>query len=42
MSLPENFLSWQSETRDSLDFKNIYVDMADHLIVGQMVSETVS
>lgn len=42
MTLPENFLSWHSETRNSLDVKNIYVDMADNLIAGLVLSKIVS
>lgn len=42
MTLPENFLSWHSETSNSLDFKNIYFDMADDLIAGLMLSKIVS
>lgn len=41
MTLSENFLSWHSETNDSLDFKNTYVDMAGDLVAGLMLSQIV-
>ena len=40
MSL-DNFLSWEATTRDTIDFKKIYVDMADDLVAGLMLSQIV-
>jgi len=35
------FLSWEKTCRDTVDFKRIYVDMADDLIAGLMLSQLV-
>ena len=37
----EQFLLWEQTTRDTIDFKTIYVDMADDLIAGLMLSQIV-
>ena len=42
MTLPENFLSWHAETNDSLDVKITYIDMADDLVAGVVLSQIVS
>ena len=36
-----NFLSWEQASRDTIDFKTIYVDMADDLISGLLLSQIV-
>lgn len=36
-----NFLSWEQASRDTIDFKTIYVDMADDLIAGLLLSQIV-
>ena len=41
MSQFNNFLSWEATTRDTIDFKKIYVDMADDLVAGLMLSQIV-
>ena len=33
------FLQWEETTRDTIDFKTVYVDMADDLIAGLMLSQ---
>jgi len=37
----DQFLLWEQTTRDTIDFKTIYVDMADDLIAGLMLSQIV-
>lgn len=36
-----NFLAWRTNTRDTIDFKKIYVDMAGDLITGLMLSQII-
>lgn len=36
-----NFLTWEQASRDTIDFKTIYVDMADDLIAGLLLSQIV-
>lgn len=36
-----NFLAWELTTRDTIDFKKIYVDMAGDLIAGLMLSQII-
>src|SRR5688572_3050719 len=35
------FLSWEKHSRDVIDFKKIYVDMAGDLVAGLVLSQTV-
>ena len=35
------FLKWERSTRDTIDFKKIYVDMADDLVAGLLLSQIV-
>jgi len=37
----KQFLKWEEATRDTIDFKKIYVDMADDLIAGLLLSQIV-
>ena len=37
----QQFLTWEKTTRDTIDFKKTYVDMADDLIAGLMLSQIV-
>ena len=37
----DEFLLWERTTRDSIDFKKIYVDIAGDLIAGLMLSQIV-
>jgi len=39
MSNFEKFLKWEAATRDTVDFKTIYVDMAGDLVAGLMLSQ---
>jgi len=41
MSPLETFLNWEKTTRDTIDFKRIYVDMAGDLISGLLLSQIV-
>jgi len=41
MSAFDRFLLWEQTTRDTIDFKTIYVDMADDLIAGLVLSQIV-
>lgn len=44
ISIPKSFqqfLTWEKTTRDTIDFKKTYVDMADDLIAGLMLSQIV-
>ncbi|MED1790637.1 hypothetical protein P4V47_24755 [Brevibacillus laterosporus] len=36
-----NFLAWEQATRDCIDVKKIYVDMADDLVAGVLLSQIV-
>jgi len=36
-----NFLLWETASRDTVDFKTIYVDMADDLVAGLLLSQIV-
>lgn len=35
----DKFLAWESRTRDTIDFKTLYVDMADDLVAGLLLSQ---
>jgi len=35
------FLSWELTTRDTIDFKKIYVDIAGDLIAGLLLSQII-
>lgn len=37
----EQFLLWEAKTRDTIDFKKAYVDMADDLVAGLLLSQIV-
>jgi hypothetical protein len=37
----QQFLAWETTTRDTIDFKKIYVDMAGDILAGLMLSEIV-
>jgi hypothetical protein len=37
----EKFLAWEASTRDTIDFKKIYVDMSGDLIAGLLLSQIV-
>ena len=37
----DSFLSWEGTTRDTIDFKRIYVDMAGDLVAGLLLSQLV-
>lgn len=37
----EQFLAWEKATRDTIDFKKIYVDVASDVVAGLMLSEIV-
>ena len=37
----DQFLSWEATTRDTIDFKKIYVDIAGDLVAGLMLSQIV-
>jgi len=37
----DQFLLWEQTTRDTIDFKTIYVDMADDLVAGLVLSQIV-
>jgi len=37
----EKFIKWEAATRDTVDFKTIYVDMAGDLVAGLMLSQIV-
>ena len=37
----EGFLEWESASRDTIDFKTIYVDMAGDLVAGLLLSQIV-
>lgn len=37
----ERFLLWESTTRDTVDFKTIYVDIAEDLVAGLLLSQLV-
>ena len=36
-----DFLLWETASRDTIDFKTIYVDMADDLIAGLLLSQII-
>ena len=36
-----NFLAWRTNTRDTIDFKKIYVDMVGDLIAGLMLGRII-
>lgn len=38
---PQNFLLWEATSRDTIDFKKIYVDMTHDLVAGLMLSQIV-
>jgi hypothetical protein len=40
-TFPETFLAWEAASRDTIDFKKIYVDMADDLVAGLLLSQVV-
>ena len=35
----QEFLSWEKTSRDSIDFKKVYVDISGDLIAGLVLSE---
>ncbi len=37
----EKFLFWEAKSRDTIDFKKIYVDIADDLIAGLLLSQII-
>ena len=37
----DQFLLWEARSRDTIDFKTIYVDMADDLLAGLLLSQIV-
>ncbi len=37
----EKFLAWERKTKDTIDFKRIYLDMAGDLVAGLMLSQIV-
>lgn len=37
----DQFLTWEAATRDTIDFKKLYVDIADDLIAGVLLSQIV-
>ncbi len=39
--VPQDFLMWEATSRDTIDFKKIYVDMTGDLIAGLMLSQIV-
>jgi len=39
--VPQDFLLWEATSRDTIDFKRIYVDMTGDLIAGLMLSQIV-
>ena len=36
-----DFLAWEKASRDSIDFKKIYVDVAGDLIAGLLLSQII-
>jgi len=40
-SAMQQFLLWEAASRDTIDFKKIYVDMAEDLIAGLMLSQII-
>jgi hypothetical protein len=40
-TFPETFLAWEAASRDTIDFKKVYVDMADDLIADLLLSQIV-
>lgn len=40
-SAMQQFLLWEAASRDTIDFKKIYVDMADDLVAGLMLSQII-
>ena len=41
MNYFDQFLSWEAKSRDIIDFKKIYVDIADDLIAGLLLSQII-
>ncbi len=41
ISAMQQFLLWEAASRDTIDFKKIYVDMAEDLIAGLMLSQII-
>jgi len=41
MSNLDKFLQWEATTRESIDFKTVYVDMAGDLIAGLLLSQII-
>lgn len=39
--LPDNFLEWEKSTKDSIDVKRIYIDIAGDLVSGLILSQMV-
>jgi len=37
----KEFLDWEKSSKDTIDFKKVYVDMADDLIAGLVLSELI-
>ena len=37
----KEFLDWEKTSKDTIDFKKVYVDMADDLIAGLVLSELI-
>lgn len=37
----ETFLLWEAKSRDTIDFKKVYVDIADDLIAGLLLSQII-
>ena len=37
----EEFLYWEEKSKDTIDFKVIYVDVADDLIAGLLLSQII-
>ena len=37
----DDFLKWEQSSRDTVDFKTVYVDMVGDLLAGLMLSQIV-
>ena len=37
----QDFFAWEAQSRDTIDFKTVYVDMADDLMAGLLLSQLV-
>src|SRR5699024_5682939 len=37
----KNFIYWEAASRDTIDFKKIYVDMTDDILAGLLLSQII-